>query len=629
MASPKRPAAAIDPPVAKQRKCGGCGQIGHNRRTCPVLPAAVARRTPAGPTGTVVGQNAVTEVGSPPPFVVTTVQDASSVDWDKVLYVVFDLETTGRSRQRDEIIEVAAVILDHFGVPIEDAVFAQFVRPTTPIPPFITELTSITNDDVRTAERFPSVGDAFIRFMQQHADEHDGPIDHIILVGHNGKVFDIPFLVQQLSVHGMAERFFQDGRFGFGIDTLKVARKGIQDDKSGIGMPTAYNLPTLFQFVTGSLPPTWHRAIADVQATTTIFRFPVFWETRKECVFRFFGRQREDEEQQDQVNNDSSEDDSSRKSCSSSSDEDSDSDDDVPPLGDRWEQGLDFQPAVPRPMERFEEEFTSSGRSRRQRTGLQCSPIDVNTPIRAWREVFKNTLLEKIVRYTNDYGRVHAKRWNDITRKELESFFAVLFISGVQKRKDKPSNWFSENRLLENPVMKKVMSGRKFFAILRYLHCCPVENQDRTAEDYDPSYKVAEVRDYLEDRYMRLFVPGQQLSLDETLILAFGRIKFKVRIVTKAARYGIKIYVITDAATAFVLRVLIYTGKSTYYADSEAQAEKKTVQVVNRLVEPFVGTHRTIYVDRFYTSMDLLKSLAEKNLYVTGTMLANRIPQGI
>jgi hypothetical protein len=43
-------------------------------------------------------------------------------------------------------------------------------------------------------------------------------------------------------------------------------------------------------------------------------------------------------------------------------------------------------------------------------------------------------------------------------------------------------------------------------------------------------------------------------SLDQTLIWAFGRIKFKVCIETKAARYGIKLYVITDAATAFVLK---------------------------------------------------------------------------
>jgi hypothetical protein len=78
------------------------------------------------------------------------------------------------------------------------------------------------------------------------------------------------------------------------------------------------------------------------------------------------------------------------------------------------------------------------------------------------------------------------------------------------------------------------------------------------------------------------------------LIRAFGRIKFKVRIVTKAAQYGIKKFVITDATTAFVLWVIIYTGKTTYYADQDSQADRlKTVQIVNRLVEPFVGSHQT------------------------------------
>jgi Transposase IS4 len=212
----------------------------------------------------------------------------------------------------------------------------------------------------------------------------------------------------------------------------------------------------------------------------------------------------------------------------------------------------------------------------------------------------------------------------------LGNCFAVLFISGIQKRKDKPTNWWSVNKILESSLIKKVMSGRRFFDMLRYLHCCPVENRDSSAVDYDPMYKVNEVKDYLESRYDKVFSPGQQLSLDETLIRAFGQIKFKVRIITKVARYGIKIYVVTDAVTAFVLRVLVYTGKTTYYDDAESNAEKlKTVQIVNRLVEPFAGSHRTIYVDRFYTSIDLLKSLAEKNLYVTGTVLANRIPLGI
>jgi hypothetical protein len=137
------------------------------------------------------------------------------------------------------------------------------------------------------------------------------------------------------------------------------------------------------------------------------------------------------------------------------------------------------------------------------------------------------------------------------------------------------------------------------------------------------------MKEYLEDQYNQLFIPGQQLSLGKTLIWAFGRIKFKVHIVTKAARYGIKLYVITDAVTAFVLKVVIYMGKTTYSATTKQQDKKKTVQVVEQLVEPFVGSFRTIYVDRFYTSVDLLKLLADRNLYLTGTMLANRISLSI
>jgi hypothetical protein len=38
----------------------------------------------------------------------------------------------------------------------------------------------------------------------------------------------------------------------------------------------------------------------------------------------------------------------------------------------------------------------------------------------------------------HEYGLVHAKRWKDISRKNLESFFAILFILGNQKRKDNP-----------------------------------------------------------------------------------------------------------------------------------------------------------------------------------------------
>ena len=65
MSSPKRPAAPIDRPVAKQRKCGVCGQLGHNRRKCPAAPAATAAPAVDGQVGDGNGVDDVTEYVPP------------------------------------------------------------------------------------------------------------------------------------------------------------------------------------------------------------------------------------------------------------------------------------------------------------------------------------------------------------------------------------------------------------------------------------------------------------------------------------------------------------------------------------------------------------------------------------
>jgi hypothetical protein len=144
MSSPKRPARAIDRPAPKLRKCGSCGQLGHDRRTCSVVLPEVAvdgaRILQQGNNG----ENVVEIPDPPPPPVQAPVVQASLMDWEKIIYVVFDLETRGRSRQQDEVIELAAVVLAWTGVEIEEAFFSKLVKPLRQIPPHITTLTSIS-----------------------------------------------------------------------------------------------------------------------------------------------------------------------------------------------------------------------------------------------------------------------------------------------------------------------------------------------------------------------------------------------------------------------------------------------------------------------------------------------------
>ena len=53
------------------------------------------------------------------------------------------------------------------------------------------------------------------------------------------------------------------------------------------------------------------------------------------------------------------------------------------------------------------------------------------------------------------------------------------------------------------------------------------------------------------------------------------------------------------------------------------------MKIVQKLCEPFEGTYRSIYVDRFYTSIDLIQTLEKMKLYVTGTVMANRLPKQV
>ena len=76
----------------------------------------------------------------------------------------------------------------------------------------------------------------------------------------------------------MAELLFSDSRFRFGLDTMRIAKKGVAKGDGSI--PAAYNLKQLYQFVTG-------RAYDDVRATIQVLRHEPFWEARKDDVFEF------------------------------------------------------------------------------------------------------------------------------------------------------------------------------------------------------------------------------------------------------------------------------------------------------------------------------------------------------
>lgn len=122
--------------------------------------------------------------------------------------IFFDLETTGTFPQKDRIVEIAA--LD----PVNNRTFQQLINPGIPIPDDAMRIHGITNEMVREAPAFDVVARDFLAFTA----------GEVMLVAHNGELFDLPFLQAEFKRHSVA--FSSDWIF---VDSLKWARKYRKD----------------------------------------------------------------------------------------------------------------------------------------------------------------------------------------------------------------------------------------------------------------------------------------------------------------------------------------------------------------------------------------------------------------
>ncbi|ONI44668.1 PolC-type DNA polymerase III [Candidatus Epulonipiscioides gigas] len=156
-------------------------------------------------------------------------------------YVIFDLETTGLSPTANKIIEIGAVKIKN--CEIIDT-FSTFVNPEINIPSNITELTSITNEDVINAPKIETVLPQFIDFCQDS-----------IMVAHNAD-FDMSFILNNSKLLNL--KFEKTV-----VDTVGIARILLTDlgnsKLSNIAKKLKINLQN------------HHRAVDDAKATCEIF----------------------------------------------------------------------------------------------------------------------------------------------------------------------------------------------------------------------------------------------------------------------------------------------------------------------------------------------------------------------
>ena len=157
--------------------------------------------------------------------------------------VVFDIETTGFSNEKNKIIEIGAVkVIDG---KITDK-YSTFINPGEPIPFRIQELTHISDAMVADAPDITTVIPQFLDFCEG-----------CILVGHNAN-FDVGFIRKNANDLGMLDRVSET--YG---DTMEMARILLPELSN-------YKLDTVAEALNCVLE-SHHRAVDDAGCTADIY----------------------------------------------------------------------------------------------------------------------------------------------------------------------------------------------------------------------------------------------------------------------------------------------------------------------------------------------------------------------
>ena len=157
------------------------------------------------------------------------------------VYVVFDLETTGFSPDKNKIIEIGAVKVERGAITER---FSTFVNPEVPIPFHIEELTSIRDDMVMDAQKIEEILPRFLEFCEG-----------AIMVAHNAE-FDMSFIRKNCERQQLTAEFTV-------IDTVALARMLLPH-------LNRFKLDTVAKALGISLDY-HHRAVDDAACTAEIF----------------------------------------------------------------------------------------------------------------------------------------------------------------------------------------------------------------------------------------------------------------------------------------------------------------------------------------------------------------------
>uniref|UniRef100_A0ABF7PQ92 piggyBat transposase n=1 Tax=Myotis lucifugus TaxID=59463 RepID=A0ABF7PQ92_MYOLU len=200
-------------------------------------------------------------------------------------------------------------------------------------------------------------------------------------------------------------------------------------------------------------------------------------------------------------------------------------------------------------------------------------------------------------------------KWKDITPQEMKKFLGLIVLMG-QVRKDRRDDYWTTEPWTETPYFGKTMTRDRFRQIWKAWH---FNNNADIVNESDRLCKVRPVLDYFVPKFINIYKPHQQLSLDEGIVPWRGRLFFRVYNAGKIVKYGILVRLLCESDTGYICNMEIYCGEG-----------KRLLETIQTVVSPYTDSWYHIYMDNYYNSVANCEALMKNKFRICGTIRKNR-----
>jgi hypothetical protein len=194
-----------------------------------------------------------------------------------------------------------------------------------------------------------------------------------------------------------------------------------------------------------------------------------------------------------------------------------------------------------------------------------------------------------------------------VTKGEV---YVVLGLSTLMGNIQKPTlrSYFTTKKVISTPGFRDITTRDRLELITKFLLFADKKTIS-TFEGPGKLFKIYPLISHLNKKFQELYLPKQDISVDESLTLWKGRPSFKQYLPLKAAKFGIKTYELCESTTGYLWSI-VYTGKDTALDTPLITADThKTSAIMLKLVEPLLIEGRTVWMDNFYNSPSLARLL--------------------